>query len=76
MSNETLTKSIEVLADGKIKAITTKDDAVVFLQPVIVVDSKAATERIEVKGSDKTQVRVSIDITSIDGTPFTGDFAI
>jgi len=75
MSNETLTKSIEVLADGKIKAITTKDDAVVFLQPVIVVDSKAATERVEVKGSDKNQVRASVDITSIDGTPFAGDFA-
>ena len=73
--SEILTKSIEVLADGKIKAITTPNNEVVYLQPIIVVDSKEVNQRLEVKGSDDNQIRVSTDIKTIDGVAFSGSFS-
>lgn len=75
MSNEVLTKSIEVLEDGKIKAITTLNNEVVYLQPIIVVDSKEANQRLEVKGSNNNQIRVSTDIETINDVIFSGSFS-
>lgn len=72
--DEILIKSLEVLEDGKILTINTKNNTVVYLQPVIVVDSKEEIQRLEVKGSDGNQVRVSTDIDTIDGVSFSGTF--
>ena len=74
MSNEILTVSLEVLGDGQVKAITNKGNQEVFLQPVIFVDSKEPNLRLEIKGSRGNQVRVSTDISSIDGVAFSGTF--
>lgn len=74
MSNEILTVKITVLEDGQIEAVTNKNNEVVYLQPVIVVDTKEANQRIEVKGSRGSQIRVSEDISEIDGVAFSGDF--
>jgi len=73
MSNETLTVKLTVLEDGKIEAITNTNE-VVYLQPIIVVDAKETTARVEVKGEDGNQVRVSEDVTEIDGVAFSGNF--
>jgi hypothetical protein len=72
--DEILIKSLEVLEDGKILTINDKNNTVIYLQPVIVVDSKDDTQRLEVKGSDGNQVRISTDINTIDGVSFSGTF--
>ena len=72
--DEILIKSLAVLEDGKILTINNKNNKVVYLQPIIVVDSKEETQRLEVKGSEGNQVRVSTDIDTVDGVSFSGTF--
>lgn len=74
MSNETLAVSLEVLEDGQVKSITNKGNQEIYLQPVILVDSKEANSRLEIKGSRGNQIRVSTGVSSIDGAAFSGTF--
>lgn len=73
MSNETLTKSIEVLEDGKLRAITTRNK-IVYIQPVIEVDTLDNNEELEVFGSRNQRVQIETNISTIDGVPFSGTF--
>jgi len=73
MSNETLTKSIEVLEDGKLRAITTRNK-VVYIQPIIEVDTLDNNQELEVFGSRNQRVQIETNIDTIDGVAFSGTF--
>lgn len=65
-----VTKTIEVLQDGKLKAIDSRNKTV-YIQPVIVVDR--LSNSITVSGSDGENIDVNIAVTTIDGVSFSGD---
>ena len=73
MANQTLTKSIEVLEDGKLRAITTKNE-IVYIQPTIVVDAYDNNENLRVRGVSEQEVVINTTVSSIDSVAFSGTF--
>lgn len=70
---ETLTKSIEILRDGKL-SVFLKGGAKIYIAPPIVVDTLDKNERLVIHGSANVRANISTDIDTIDTIPFNGSF--
>lgn len=71
---EIKTKSIVVLEDGKLSAITTQNQEV-YIQPPIMVETLDNRLDITVRDKDNQYVQVDVTIGTIDNVPFSGVFS-
>ena len=71
---EIKTKSIVVLEDGKLSAITTQNQEV-YIQPPIMVETLDNSLDITVRDKDNQYVQVDVTIGTIDNVPFSGVFS-
>lgn len=75
----TLTKSIDLLVDGKLSVFLTggnSEGKKIYLQPPIVVDTLDANSLLTVRDVNNDTCTVDVDkLKEIDGVPFVGDFA-
>ena len=72
---QVVTKSIDILVDGKLSVIITGGEKI-YIQPSIVVDTLGAIKKLTVRGQSNTTCTVDETIKTIDGVEvdFTGDF--